>query len=925
MIDKTKLKSKSPLKLALGAICLAAALSATLGSNFQLTRVPTNGTEDKLQQEASHLHHHLPFSENLTTKAANEEKRDGVSAILWTISKARDSSQLPKMTSSYNPNDPNLLKACDNFFYNPDSLDGHYPIADFGLMALAAKAQSMVYSEIFIHKYDNFNDLKLAAGPDVNQEKCLRQLENLVERNNRLQVEKYRSKDLNLYQLLDTFGHMSSGLLLGNAFIEGMYHECLRLNIKIPNEMPSKTRYCLVRLKHKDWPQIDRFDVLKLKMGVCLPRACDSQNYKQKYELIWSLVESQLRELERDQAALDSVYCLPDEDSPLRSIFSSTSATVTLVALLLWISFLLYATYKHHKLGALEKGACRAGARGSHKERARAAWVSARKASDFGLTNGLSISKDNSDDGHEQVEESIMVKLFALLSITNNLSLLVNTSKESSLMEAGSKMGADAGAVAQPREQQQRPALKIVDLRCIEGIKVIAMCYVIMGHVLMCITSVMVNGREIASSTSMAFYLANLVPAFAVNSFFTITGILTTYLVFKQNQSHSFITSPTKWLAFIVYRYLRIMPMYALVVLYTKTLAKYTGSGPLWDYGTSALGQRKVCEQEPWAWTLLFASNFLPPLDHCIPAGWYLSNDFQFFLVTPLFIALLYKSPELGLTVVKLCIVAGYSAGFWSIFSKDNIDVRSIAKFAPNGFKTYIAQFSFNYTQPQYRIPAYLIGVLIGYKLFCFEREKLNYLERKQQQPDGSRTVETATAQQEPNWSEGFRKYAIPASLLVVFLCCITPLIGAQLPFTTTSARFMVALITPSYHVIFSLAIGIYILLATTGYGAKRLTNFLSASAWKPFARLSLCAVLINVEVINSIIQSNSNLHYISNQYHFAMNLICIVATYVVSVIVCVLFEAPIRGALNSILTLVMDKYVSKQKRIDTTKVRKID
>lgn len=801
---------------------------------------------------------------------------------------------LPVLTKSFNPDVPDQLGACEDIFHRPDQMQGRVTVAEFGLMTMIAKMHSKVYNDIFLHHYDSPLELKLAAGPEVDQERCLSHLRELIKRAELSLAEGYRSRDVNLYQLLDTFGKYSSGIFVGRSFFEGMYHECKRLRIRMGPDESLGTRYCLAKLKHLDWPQVDRFDLAHLKAAVCLPESCDSLDYKDKFQLIHKLLFLQTTLAESNATRFTGLYCLPDEASPLRSVGRSTATWLTLLALALWLLLLLAATYKDHLSAA---GCC----------------VELDSKSAFGLSKGLGVGSRREAGGR-------FLRLVRILSITNNLRLLFDTSKRSALMMSYSarseptgagraRSGADETASDRGDRKLAGPR-ELVDLRCIEGVKVISMCYVIMGHVLMCSTSLVVNGREMSANNFMAFIVANLVPAFAVNSFFAITGILTSYLLFRQGEAGSLASRPARWLALAAYRYLRIMPMYALVVLYAKHLARFAGSGPLWDYGTSVLGQRRACSLEPWSTTWLFAANFLPALDHCIPSAWYLANDFQFFLITPILLAPLHRWPRLGRRLLAGGALAGLLAGFYSIFSSPVDDLRPIATFAPHGFKTYVSHFSANYSQPQYRIPAYLVGLLIGHNLYTYERDRLHRSERQadEKRPEGG-AVEGEPEEENPaDCSDSFKRLAVPISPFLILACCLTPVIGSRLPFSKPAARLMVALITPSYHILFALAVGLFIRLATTGQANSWLTAFLAAPHWKPLARLSLSTVLINVEVINYIIQSNTSLYYFNNLYLVSLNLVCILATYLVSLVVCLLFEAPLRGALNELLAICMSK-----------------
>lgn len=849
------------------------------------------------QLEGLNLNHHLHSNQEAASNATSDlDLESAPVSLIDSISSKSAKDELNFIATVQAKEMSAYTDSCEEYLYEHDQMHGKYKVSEFGLRALVAKLYSSVYSDMFIHKYDNYNDLRASGGPHTDQELCLSQLGELVDRVEAQEAQKAESKDSNLYQLMDTFGRVPAGLLLGHTFWIGSYDECLRLKIE-SSEGKLDTRYCVASLKHFEWKGSSQMaDLAVLKAGVCLPKSCDSLSYKNKFELILKLVEFNTRTMDRDQANMTYLYCLPDAESSITQWWQTPASAATVIGLSLWVSLLVYCTIKYRKL-------------------TKQSSINQLVDSDagFGLTSGFDIKSSDAGSQVKSGASEKRLKIYKSLSISQNLKCLFDVSKTSQLMETGDKLNGGDSSKESAEEQKQH-----VDLRILEGIKVLSMSYVIVGHVLMCLTGVVGNGREAARTTSPSFFIANLVPAFAVNSFFTITGLLTSYLMFKQNQSYSFITSPLKWVAFIIYRYLRIMPMYMIVVLYTKTQAKFAGSGPMWDYATTALAQRRTCEQESWLWTLLFGANFKTPLSHCIPSAWYLANDFQFFMITPIFLAILHKSPKLGQTVIKVCIWSGYFANFMSVYFADVEDLTPVARFMPHGFKTYVTFLHANYTRPYYRIPAYLCGLLIGFVLHNFERDKIQFFARQSkdaEKADQSKDADQSEdAQKEPGWSESFKNRGVFYSILFVSLCVITPLIGSRLPFNKSGAKVMVAFIMPTYHVLFSLSVGIYILLATTGYGNKQLNAFLSSSFWKPLARLSLCAVLINVEVINYIIQSSTSVPFLGGYDQLALNITCILSTYLASIVVCVLFEAPVRAALNHLLAFAINKLASKRK-----------
>lgn len=800
------------------------------------------------------------------------------------------------------------LEKMDNvrtYLYNLEGFQGRSTLWEVGLSGMYAQVHGCEYSYMYMHRYENYAQLKQAAGPDVNQKTCISQLTDLRDRMKAELSLRYSSKDIRLHQLLDTFGRPPAGLLMGNIFWEGMYSECLRLKMDYTYEKDSSKlhgmRYCVLQGRHKSWPKdnIDR-EVVSIRAGICLPKSCDSLNYRNKYALIKELFESNMRQMDKDEIYLSNLYCLPDEDSPLRSIWHSKTTVLTLAAGAIWIGFLVYATLQYERA-----------------KRAAKIESSPKEVVDRAIAPEKSSTSAPSERG-----KSKMLQVFRALSIIENANSLFSTDVKSSLMEVGkepkleSETSDDQQVEAGDKNDEK---LEFVDLKALEGIKVISMCYVITGHVLMCVSSGLIDGRQIVNNP--VFFLANMVPAFSVNSFFAITGILTSYLMFKQNKSMSFIKQPSKWVAFILFRYIRIMPMYLLAVMYSKFVAKYTSSGPIWDYGTSGLSQRRICEQESWLWTLLYGANFKKPLDHCIPGGWYLANDFQFFLVTPIFLMILQRSAKWGKRLLILTMSAGFLASMASILRSDVDDFIPIARFEPHGFKTYVTNLHYNYTRPYYRIPAYLCGLFVGYLMYEFEQRKLEYHRnlRMRKKTFGLGENESAIEKQpqediqEPDWPEAF-KNSPPVILVLVSLLCGTPFIALQLNFNKTSARIMTSFITPFYHVIFAVYTSAYILLISTTKEKGLLKRVLSAPQWKPFSRLCLCAVLINVEVILYIVQGRVSLHPLTTQYLLSINLLSIIATYMAAIVVCLLFEAPLRATLNHLLRIALHRTKNSDK-----------
>ena len=97
--------------------------------------------------------------------------------------------------------------------------------------------------------------------------------------------------------------------------------------------------------------------------------------------------------------------------------------------------------------------------------------------------------------------------------------------------------------------------------------------------------------------------------------------------------------NPLLWL---LMRYLRLTPAYASIIG-LSILMPALGSGPYWAETVGQLGP--ACRANWWL-NMLYLNNFLETDKLCLIHSWYLSNDWQFFLLALVLFATFYKSKK---------------------------------------------------------------------------------------------------------------------------------------------------------------------------------------------------------------------------------------------------------------------------------------
>ncbi|CAD6245211.1 GSCOCG00013584001-RA-CDS, partial [Cotesia congregata] len=192
------------------------------------------------------------------------------------------------------------------------------------------------------------------------------------------------------------------------------------------------------------------------------------------------------------------------------------------------------------------------------------------------------------------------------------------------------------------------------NLTIIAGLKVYGISLIVLGHRYF-ITShgsvVNLADTEPWSRSWQATFIFTF-PQYSVDTFLTITGVLTSYLFLKE------MAKGCKFNIFLYYlhRYLRLTPMFMALISITTFLLPKLGSGALWQTITTT--ESDSCKREWWP-MLLYVHNFVYTDGmSCLLHTWYLALDMQLFWVSPLIIYPLYKKPKLGLIILSAAIAA---------------------------------------------------------------------------------------------------------------------------------------------------------------------------------------------------------------------------------------------------------------------------
>ena len=250
----------------------------------------------------------------------------------------------------------------------------------------------------------------------------------------------------------------------------------------------------------------------------------------------------------------------------------------------------------------------------------------------------------------------------------------------------------------------------------INGIRVISMFWVILGHTFLWglfyrVTDNAVYAIENVPKTFAFQPVAN--SYLSVDSFFVMSGLLLSYLGIKEMERRK---GKFPFVFFYVHRILRLSPAYYFVLFAYYKILPHVGSGPLWIIGNIA-----YCDKYWWT-NVLYINNFYPTsfTEQCYGVTWYLANDMQFFIISPIFLLLLYHFWYVGLAVIGGTMMVSFVIiGTLAGIKNPNANLLQ-GSLPANGSSADLSDFAYSniYEKPYCRINAYLVGVVLGFVLY---------------------------------------------------------------------------------------------------------------------------------------------------------------------------------------------------------------
>lgn len=662
--------------------------------------------------------------------------------------------------------------------------------------------------------YTDQEQLLISGWPVANQTRCGQQLGWISDQLNRHKNYTFLKGrlGLELTRLMDSFGKPESGLYSGMVTWLGSYKQCQQLQL---NGGQIRTRYCLARMRPKWWPENETIiPKSTLRIGICVPETCDTNSFDYHHNKIESLVKFDLPELYKNGLDFESMFCLPDERSPIRKI--PFSGQVYLYVLCVWLSLVFTATIVREISTNKRKkflSACQ-----DEKQHVTSQTKTANNMTP--ITNSQMSPADQCYKQPHQLADQFY-----------DDSSSGTSPKEQLLASLSIRCSFKAFKTNSFRVRYSRGERVRVDLSAIDFFKIAMAICVVLGHsayLASLYTRSLSNRIEINTSESgrLALSLTR-----CVDTFFFFFGLLTTYTLMRKF-TLSQLSNPIIWLAINLGVLLRISPVFMLVYWYSRSISPYTGAGPWWDYGVHKYSMKGVCMADPWWRSIPYfgCSNGLPA-PACLLPGWFIVSYSQISIILPLITYILCKSPNnlFRYALISFLSLASALQIALKMQAQTSIRIESFSLYGSFLTDLFEKFESTGFMSTSGRLGSVSVGCLIGYLLKQYELGNIN---------------------EWPRWIVS--KITVTLVILLHLVIIFLPIIGYKIVQTTQHLTTLGEFVGPNVLVILIWPILNSILLINyaTVCNKTYLVRFCSHSFWHIFNRLGLCIYLVHWEVI---------------------------------------------------------------------------
>ncbi|CAG5014978.1 unnamed protein product [Parnassius apollo] len=427
-------------------------------------------------------------------------------------------------------------------------------------------------------------------------------------------------------------------------------------------------------------------------------------------------------------------------------------------------------------------------------------------------------------------------------------------------------------------------------LKVLHGVRTIITALVITAHSMMPFTNIPKNTRDLEAIYDILPYHTFINGTPIVQVFFLMAGFLLAFNVQMKSEKMKFtwVMIPIE----ICRRWLRLTPVYAVVLAITSTWLRFVGSGPLWN--EAVVTEAEDCRRFAWQ-NLFYISNYFDD-SICMAQAWYLSSDMQLYCLG-ICICFMVTNSTVRKVVLSLLFAAGVIIPAVVTYVKD---LDAVLIVSPETCVNYFIKnptFNYVYKRGHTNLAGFIIGLSMGYITYHLLRMEVNLEKYKKRL-----------------W---IYQLLLPTGILITWLGSV---FYRDAPRDSIYIRALYAgIVKPVFTLLFALLI-----LGAIFKCDKTYRSILEWRRWVTPARLSYSAYVLHVLVIRTYVgtfETQTKTLFIHIIY---TSISLVMVSFLLATPLWLLVEAPANELVKMTFSLLIGAHETKKTDSDTRRKSKV-
>ncbi|XP_076389928.1 nose resistant to fluoxetine protein 6 isoform X2 [Megachile rotundata] len=255
------------------------------------------------------------------------------------------------------------------------------------------------------------------------------------------------------------------------------------------------------------------------------------------------------------------------------------------------------------------------------------------------------------------------------------------------------------------------------DIPTLHGVRAINAAMLLLAHKSMALFfNPYVNRTNMSEYLGKPWTVIGRAASLYTDPFIMLSGLLTSYSFIGKLKKTGNLDIKNEYLS----RLIRLVPSLAALMLFCTYIMPHIGSGPQWNLVVNE--HANICKRTWWK-NFLFIHNYFGFESMCLTHTHHLGIDTQLFMLSPVMVLLLHKSPKIGAIILTICALFSTALRYFVTYYKQ----LSNYIFFGTSIKQLFETANYSYTLPSHRLTVYILGISVGYLLRYLPRDyKMN-------------------------------------------------------------------------------------------------------------------------------------------------------------------------------------------------------